>query len=205
MHYRELLKGVNAYALDRKSRTADFPARPHDEEPKYFDALDENRPLRQRVGIIVNTWGNCRRHIDDDELERGLRKYKRKHGTTVRRWKLSELSLWDCHDTIVDAFSIFADIVKYTGASKVLHILNPRFFVMWDCSIRSGYGCFGNGEGYFNFLTRCQREMKEVIDTYGQDGGDIRTISRRIYMGRAKSLTKILDEYNFARFREEWI
>ena len=49
--------------------------------------------------------------------------------------------------------------IGYTGASKVLHLMNKRLFIMWDKSIREEYG-FKNGDSrdYVNFLKKMQEK-----------------------------------------------
>jgi len=203
MHYTELLAGVNAYARAEKIRIEKFPEELYEPETKYFKALDDSKPFSERAKFIVNGWGS-RVHIDSTKLQREYEVFQRDY-RAVTGWNLAGLSLWDHHDIIVKIFSKFADIVKYTGASKVLHILNPQFFMMWDVAIRHKYGCFDNGEGYFNFLYRSLREIQEVLQTYTNEHGTTIEISQRIYSGQTKTVVKLLDEYNWAKYKKEWI
>ena len=76
--------------------------------------------------------------------------------------------------------------------------------MMWDEDIRDRWGCSGNGEGYFNFLSRSQREIQEVLQTYTKEQDTTEEISQRIYTGRKKTIVKLLDEYNWAKW-QEWI
>lgn len=199
MHYQMLVAGVNAY--NRKEKKEGFPEKLYDEEPDYFKALDGNVPISERVGLIVNKWGKCRVSINDERLKKALKVFETDY-RPVTGWKLNEISLWECHDQIVNGFCNFAEVVKYTGASKLLHILNPQFFMMWDDAIRYGYGCSENGEGYFNFLYRSQREIQEVLQTYRTEHDATKEISQRIYNGQTKSILKLLDEYNWAKYTE---
>jgi len=70
--------------------------------------------------------------------------------------------------------------VEYTGASKVMHLLNRNLFVMWDAYIRGAYGLGNSGKDYVDFLKQMQQEFKSIIwDVPG------------------KTLTKAIDEFNY--------
>lgn len=203
MHYRKLVAGINAYASEGETTIDEFPKELYDEETKYFLAFDQKTHMIERAKIIVNKWGKCRVHIDDKKLRNALRVFNKKY-KSVLDWKLSELLLWEQHDTIVEIFNNFVDVVKYTGTSKLLHILNPEFFMIWDVKVRHRYGCSENAEGYFNFLYRSQKEIKEMLNSYKEDYGATKEISQRIYEGKTKTILKLLDEYNYA-YEKGWI
>jgi len=70
--------------------------------------------------------------------------------------------------------------VQKTGASKVLHLLFPKIFVMWDGYIRRYYGFKkGNESDYLNFLKLMQKKFPNL----------------KKYKGR--SVPKLIDEYNY--------
>lgn len=200
MHYRKLVAGINAYASEGETTIDEFPKEVYVEEAKYFLAFDQKTPMIERAKIIINKWGKCRVHIYDKKLRNALRAFNKKY-KSVLDWKLSELLLWEQHDTIVEIFNNFVDVLKYTGTSKLLHILNPEFFMIWDVKVRHRYGCSENADGYFNFLYRSQKEIKEMLNSYKED---YRKISQRIYEGKTKAILKLLDEYNYA-YEKGWI
>ena len=70
--------------------------------------------------------------------------------------------------------------VKYTGASKIMHLTNPNLYVMWDKYIRdsNGYKC-EKAEDYLSFLVEMQKE-------FGHLKGN-----------KNKTLAKCIDEYNY--------
>ena len=200
MHYCELLRGVNAYASDNQNQANAFHIQLYPEETFYLDVLESTQPIITRAVNFLRRW-NRRVHIDENQL---LNVYGNVPND-VLNWNLEDLTLWENRTQITQIFSEFIDAVRYTGSSKALHILNPRFFMMWDDAIRRGYGCCENEEGYFDFLLRSQREIQEVISTYTNDYPANGEISQRIYAGRVKSILKLLDEYNFAKYRRRWI
>jgi len=85
-------------------------------------------------------------------------------------------------DTVKRIYSMLSKVlgVEYTGASKVMHLLNRNLFVMWDKDTREEYGYYIADENdYFDF----QKKMQEKF------GG----IEWRM---ASKTLTKAIDEYN---------
>jgi hypothetical protein len=91
-----------------------------------------------------------------------------------------------------------------TGTSKMLHMLNPRFFVMWDAAIRRGYKVRrATGEEYAsNFLPLMQRELQEAITSFAEDNQatpnrpDIQLEALRA----PRTLAKMIDEYNYMKY-----
>jgi hypothetical protein len=105
---------------------------------------------------------------------------------------------------ISDSFDRLAAIkgIEFTGASKILHLLNPRVFVMWDTAIsgrhipkkdyfnldviRYGFwkpprNPFGrSGAGYWEFLAYCQSQFDGLVSPSSD-----------------KTLAKCIDEFNY--------
>lgn len=71
--------------------------------------------------------------------------------------------------------------VKYTGASKLMHLKNPKLFIMWDGYIKKHYGLkSGSAEDYFNFLKKMQTLFLDIAWSHER-----------------KTLAKAIDEYNY--------
>lgn len=90
---------------------------------------------------------------------------------------------FDMHkDTIKKIYDSFSKVrgVEYTGASKVMHLMNRNLFVMWDRSIRDKLNYGSSAGEYLRFLRDMQKEIKNV-------GWDKTT----------KTLAKAIDEYNY--------
>jgi len=85
--------------------------------------------------------------------------------------KLEEAELERLKPIIVDFFNRFARMrsIGFTGASKLLHLLAPKFFVMWDAEIRKYYGLGQDAGSYFEFLRRMRREIREAVKGYAKD------------------------------------
>lgn len=216
MHYRKLLAGVNAYYHGKKIKMKVFPKKPYEEERiksrLYSELVADNRSRNKLVDDIkhlLDAW-NPRVPMDKRKLQLAVKKVPDK----VKKWDLMGMNLWSYHEEITKTYRIFLDTAKprkgkpinnYTGASKALHVLNPNFFMMWDENIRCGYGCCECEEGYFNFLLRSKKEIKEIISTYNRDYQTGQKISQLIYKGPPKSILKLLDEYNIAEYTKGWI
>ena len=89
-----------------------------------------------------------------------------------------------------------------TGASKILHIINPELFVMWDGAIRGGYGFGGKyeGEQYVDFLRRTQRLANYAICQIEKECGIPREEAIKLLKCERHTLAKTLDEYKFMKY-----
>lgn len=92
-----------------------------------------------------------------------------------------------------------------TGASKILHIINPNLFVMWDGRIREGYICRlkkkDNWIWYTEFLQEMQRLAKQAVcEVMRQEKNHSRETAIASLTGCKRTLAKAMDEYNFMKY-----
>ncbi len=89
-----------------------------------------------------------------------------------------------------------------TGASKILHMIYPELFVMWDGAIRDGYGFGGEYEGvqYEDFLRRMQRVANYAINQVEEECDVSREDAIESLKCDGHTLAKALDEYNYVKF-----
>ena len=83
---------------------------------------------------------------------------------------------------IKQAFKLLSEIkgIQKTGAPKILHLLFPKVFVMWDSYIRKHYGFKkGDENDYLNFL----KLMREKFPTVESLNG--------------RTAAKLIDEHNY--------
>jgi len=79
------------------------------------------------------------------------------------------------------------------AVAKTLHLLAPGFFPLWDREIAMKYGCNYSrrpAEQYLAFVSKAQdmaRSLQAVIPPAG------------------KTLLKLIDEYNYAKFTKRWV
>jgi len=104
----------------------------------------------------------------------------------------------------VQVFKEIRDVknVGSTSASKILHLLIPKFFVMWDYDIAKKYHVEMSPKGYLKFLIRCQSLLKSILEEYRKSG--IENPEAYLSSKYGKPLTKLLDEYNWLSSRK-WL
>jgi hypothetical protein len=79
------------------------------------------------------------------------------------------------------------------GVGKALHLLAPGFFPLWDEKIAQAYDCYYDDDAagqYMTFLSKT-KAMAEVLAPQVNVGG--------------KTLLKLIDEYNYAKWTKGWI
>jgi len=94
-----------------------------------------------------------------------------------------------------------------TGVSKVLHVLNPALFVMWDAEIRQHYKKCGvitsdKPAEYVKFLDHMYGLAQDVIEDASRLGVDDPAcfLSHKLNIHPSLTLAKFIDEYNYMRF-----
>ena len=89
---------------------------------------------------------------------------------------------------------------EVTAASKILHIINPELFVMWDRAIISGYGGYNRRLFYTDFLRRMQKLANYAIHQFEKECGVCRDVAIERLQCDGHTLAKTLDEYNYVKF-----
>jgi len=86
-----------------------------------------------------------------------------------------------CED-IEEIYAKLREVVKQTGAVKIMHLRNPNLFVMWDTGIRSIFKIKNRAspEDYISFLKKMKKEF-----------GSIR------WEDRERTFAKAIDQYNY--------
>jgi endonuclease III-like uncharacterized protein len=114
------------------------------------------------------------------------------------------------NEIIKEMYEELCDVhgIGSTSASKILHGINTRVFMMWDQYIRPGFGLYSEGAGdYLKFMAKCQSKLKKIVEDYQEKHPcDTNTaeqeICRQAYpnLKTKKPLAKLLDEYNWMKF-----
>jgi hypothetical protein len=80
------------------------------------------------------------------------------------------------------------------AVAKALHLLAPRFFPLWDLKIANAYGCRYSADPAATYL----RFLVKIRGLAGAMGN--------VHIeGTSKTVVKLIDEYNYARFTKGWI
>jgi hypothetical protein len=90
-----------------------------------------------------------------------------------------------------------------TGASKILHVINPNLFVMWDMRIRTAYRVRSGGDGFAysrRFLRKMQEIARAAVDECKQHLGLTEEEAVHYICGCGDTLAKVIDEYNWATY-----
>lgn len=97
---------------------------------------------------------------------------------------IQSVNLDEIKEDVKKLYNILSDIkgVKYTGASKLMHLKIPKLFIMWDEYIKRHYGFGNTSEDYLAFL----RKMQELF-------------SNVKWTDKKKTLAKAIDEYNYVK------
>lgn len=209
MDYRELAKGVNVHEVGNPFNS--FPTKPYQLKVGSYEVARETKKAEDMKRFLKD-W-NPRVPFDYKKLKLAIEEVESTieimrafsfHNIDLGG-KMSESGLtW--HELITSTFKKFSPIVKYTNTSKVLHVLAPQTFVMWDKDIREAYGCYQNEEGYYNFHIRMQMELDQVIKSYQKDyehsrEETVKQICQRFYEEGGHPITRLLDIYNHEKYR----
>lgn len=178
-----------------------------------WDRLGEIDDSKTRDVVLrfLNEW-KCRLSYDcASNLAKTLRETS-KLLSRFNRHRLEEVSLESLianSDLIHEVFARIASVeagrrmVGATATSKILHLVNPNFFMMSDENIRCGYGCTDNEQGYVNFMWR----MKLFCDAVLREYSTVRKVPVSSTFqslvseceSTATTVPKLLDEYNWAK------
>lgn len=98
-----------------------------------------------------------------------------------------------------------------TSVSKLMHVMNPELFVMWDRKIFEHYREENNritdtGKGYVEFLKEMKKLAFDIIADFraqGKSGNPERYLSDKLDLSKTKTLAKFLDEYNWITITRE--
>jgi hypothetical protein len=103
-------------------------------------------------------------------------------------------------------FTMYSSIggkFKWVAASKTLHMINPKLFVMWDNSICNSYQLKLDAPSYsYKFLQMMKKEANEAINTYMLDHNLSREEAVKQIESKfnGKTLAKLVDEYNWIKY-----
>ena len=147
----------------------------------------------------------------DKNIMKNLQSIYTKYSDLLRRVKnlhlcgLDPQTLIKLKDDIISLFEEISSIefVKYTGASKALHAIAPRFFPLWDQNIREKYGVKEDGEGYYEFMVKTKNLCEEIIEDYRRSKGikSFEEAREEIEKQIGVTLIKAIDEYNWLTTR----
>lgn len=218
----------------KKVRFVEFKKRVEESEKKYwlpefiyFKALEnlediqadlnklEQAHVEEIIRIFLINWGRMGRTVERKGTEWSKLTEQLRNSNEFFQ-KLRGLDFLDIkfNEEVISAIKGVYESAKVknigpTAISKVLHLLNPELFVMWDADIRDEYGVKGSANGYIEFLKKMQNEIDEALEEEAKNRGYSKgEVARKICKEltseklsrefiKKKTLAKLIDEYNW--------
>jgi hypothetical protein len=104
------------------------------------------------------------------------------------------------------------------ATAKALHVIEPEFFALWDRSIAQAYGCLWSKpdtsvQSYLKFQRATKGVCSRMLESVTPDSAaDLDVARQRLQDAdtvhadyRRRTLVKMVDEYNYAKFTGKWI
>lgn len=211
MFWEQLGKAVSLFNKVGSS----YPKKPlNPYERCYSETVLDPNP--EQIVVFLNSWGRMRKSFNVNKISKTIDESKTIL-EQLNEYKIETVELPYLKDDILKIFQLILNSTDSpVAATKVLHVLVPNLFVMWDTTIRAAYGCgiYENlvattwKETYYIFLTRVQRTIRKAINSYSKDSlidfmnfmDASEKLKRELYIDGQKTLAKIIDEYNFMKF-----
>ncbi len=159
----------------------------------------------EALGVLLMTWNQAFYRygsFDFDRLETCIRdNWEKIQG--FRNRELSSLAPSDQGEVtelfldLMDALQIVSGLragaKSPVSVAKALHLLAPGFFPLWDDKIAGAYGCHYSRNPSKSYLKFCEkmRHLVELIDPS--------------FRPPDRTILKVIDEYNYAKFTKAWI
>ena len=187
----------------------------------YRDALAKRRggpnpknPSREEAWILwsfANGW-NARMRVNFLDVQRALFEIdcdlKKLRGRKILDVCLDETIEGESIRFLIKRCFVALEVCgggsSIVGASKILHVVNPDLFVMWDTAIIEKYGC-GEYILYTDFLRKMQVLAKQAVcEVMEQEESHSRETAIASLTGCKRTLAKALDEYNFMKYTKQY-
>lgn len=121
----------------------------------------------ESIFLILSTWNFAyfRYHMRDFKLKEFQKTFNNLDFSFFKdkRFETVDLSDREIVEKIKKIYSSLSQFegVKYVGATKIMHLMNPILFVMWDKKIIEHYKAETTPEGYVDFMKLMQNIWKE--------------------------------------------
>lgn len=162
--------------------------------------------MADALGVLLLTWNNAFYRYGEFDFHKLEQTLSRRMSILKAFRDRTILSFCEADiETIQDLFNDFLTTLKISdgkskerkspvAVAKALHLIAPAFFPLWDKKIALEYGCDYSEDPsgtYLKFILISKVMAERLKDKVGTSPG--------------KSLLKIIDEYNYARFTKGWI
>ena len=223
MHYRDLLKAADLFMKDPHGYDCAYRRARQSVDWIHLNSLSREEIISKAIRFL-NEWA-CR--LDSayfGEIADGMKEAFNQVNpliALVENETLEDINFraiksvggkeFDHFEIIHSIFAEFCGIgyrFRWVAASKTLHQILPKLFVMWDNPICEKLGLDLTTRSYVHdFLPLMQREANEAIRTCMEDqhcAHDVAIHSIvekcRAICGYDKTLAKLVDEYNWLKY-----
>lgn len=180
---------------------------------KNLGKIDDIRHVRRVIKPFLIQWGMMNRVAGQKNLEwkklgETLRKLEKEfaklRGKRFLNIKFNDENVSSAIKNIYRKIDLIPQLGGRTCEPKILHLLNPEIFVMWDEAIEKNYKrknsrIRDSPEGYLEFLKEAQKELREALEDHQKETGKgLDEIEEEIqHKYKNKTLARIIDEYNW--------
>ncbi len=163
--------------------------------------------MADSLGVLLLTWNHSFYRFgvfDFDKLEDCISKNlllldKYRNSSILNYTSADDKAVEHLFQQFLDALRIHngkkKGVKSPVAVAKALHLLAPDFFPLWDYKIARAYGCAYSSnpaEKYLIFF----RKSKEMVENL-PSSVDAKAMG--------KTLLKLIDEYNCAKYTRGWI
>jgi len=163
------------------------------------------REMADALGVLLLTWNQALYRYGPFSFDR-LEQCLAANLASIESFRTRDIfSFLPSDEPLVKTvFTRFLDALQIDGGkmrgrkspvavAKALHLTAPAFFPLWDDKIARAYRCYyayGPERHYVSFCGITQR---------------MATVAKDYTTRRDKTLVKLIDEYNYAKFTQRWI
>ena len=197
----------------REYRAKFFEGKPA-EEKSYIRVMTEVEPREMRdrgdpkvIGAIVDFLNKWKCRFSMDAAVPALSEWVSLHGEDLQRFgdlAIDHEAVLQRIDQMVSLYTSLMDLKSWpnpkihnmsdAAGSKILHVMRPRLFVMWDLNIKRHYPY-----GYRGFLEEMHRFAQRLNSIAPPDARRDAAgyLNRRLGYPIPKTLAKFIDEFNW--------
>lgn len=163
--------------------------------------------MADSLGVLLLTWNHAFYRygiFDFDKLEECILKNlslldKYRNSSILNYTPADDTAIEHLFQQFLDALRIHSgkkkDQKSPVAVAKALHLLAPEFFPLWDNKIARAYGCAYSSNA-----------AKKYLVFFGKSKNMAEKLQSSVNPSAlGKTLLKLIDEYNYARYTQDWI
>lgn len=154
--------------------------------------------VAESLAVLLQTWNSAYyrfRKFDKDHFT-ALEDLVTDHDSFINKYRPRSIEEFVSVDeqNVRATFDLFERTLGPVGASKVLHLLAPRYFPLWDRAIAEAYGLSlgkagTNAPRYISFLKTTRTQAIKLLKEGAERSG----------------ILKSIDEFNYCKFTKGWL